>query len=232
MPYTYEYPHPAVTVDVILFAMHEGALKVLLIQRKSDPHAGKWAIPGGFVEIDEDLATAARRELNEETGLTVGLVEQLHTFGTPKRDPRERVITVAYYALVRLDEHAVRPASDARDARWFPVNRLPKLAFDHDKILDMAVCRLQNKAMHAPVVFDLLPETFELADVRRAFEAVLGGKVNERNLRRQLMEGALVRPVARKRNQFRFEARQEAKRVRSGGEFKVRLKQPRKRGKA
>src|SRR5690606_35749562 len=131
MPYTYEYPHPAVSTDVVLFTLQDDALKVLLIRRGQEPFKGQWALRGGFVEIDEDLEACALRELEEETGITGVYLEQLYTFGTPDRDPRERVITVAYYALApidRLDPHA---ASDADEVGWFPCNALPPVAFDH-----------------------------------------------------------------------------------------------------
>ena len=132
--YSYEYPHPAVTVDVAVFTQDH---KLLLIQRANEPHQGKWALPGGFVDIDEDLETAARRELKEETGITVGDIDQLHTFGAPERDPRERVITVVYTALITAEIN-VNAASDAAAAGWFNINELPVLAFDHAEIIKLA----------------------------------------------------------------------------------------------
>lgn len=135
--YTYQYPHPAVTVDVAVFTGQNNRLKLLLIQRAHDPHKGKWALPGGFVDIDEDLETAARRELKEETGITVADIEQLYTFGTPDRDPRERTITVVYTAFIP-SEIKVNAASDAASANWFEMNELPELAFDHAEIIKLA----------------------------------------------------------------------------------------------
>lgn len=131
MPHTYEYPRPALTVDCVVFGFDEAELKVLLIQRGLEPFKGRWALPGGFVRVDETLEDAARRELEEEAGLKQVFLEQLYTFGALKRDPRERVVSVAYYALVKLAAHTTKAATDAADARWFPISETPKLAFDH-----------------------------------------------------------------------------------------------------
>src|SRR5688500_1249375 len=130
MPHTYEYPRPAVTVDCVVFGLDldQLDLKMLLIERKGEPFAGMWALPGGFVGMDETLEQSARRELQEETGISRLYLEQLYTFGDPERDPRGRVITVAYYALVKLTEHVLQAASDAQDVGWFSVSDLPALA--------------------------------------------------------------------------------------------------------
>ncbi len=136
MPFTYEYARPALTVDVVVFAFAEGEeLSVMLIERDLEPFAGRWALPGGFVHLDETIEEAARRELEEETGLKGLFLEQLQTFGAVDRDPRERVISVAHYALANLEGHDVRATTDARNAAWFPVDDTPDLAFDHDEIL-------------------------------------------------------------------------------------------------
>src|SRR5207249_4985372 len=139
MPYTYKYPRPALTVDCVVFGFDEGELKVLLIQRGLEPFKGRWALPGGFVRVDETVDAAARRELQEEAGLTNVFLEQLYTFGAVDRDPRERVVSVAYYALVKLAEHAAKAATDAANAQWFPIFSVPKLEFDHASILETAV---------------------------------------------------------------------------------------------
>ncbi|MEO0579327.1 MAG: NUDIX hydrolase, partial [Pseudomonadota bacterium] len=125
MSYTYQYPHPAVTVDIAIFSIRHDALNVLLIKRAQAPFAGEWALPGGFVGIDEALEVAAARELNEETGVDAGYLEQLYTFGAPQRDPRERVISVAYFALIPSDRLEIRAASDAEGVAWVPVSELP-----------------------------------------------------------------------------------------------------------
>src|SRR5437588_7483049 len=142
MAYTYQYPRAALTVDCVVFGFDEGELKVLLIQRGLEPFKGRWALPGGFVRVDETVDAAARRELSEETGLTNVFLEQLYTFGAVDRDPRERVVSVAHSALVRLAEDPASGAADASAAAWFPVAKPPALAFDHAEILRTALCRL------------------------------------------------------------------------------------------
>ena len=192
MPYTYEYPHPAVTVDGVVFGYDEADLKVLLIQRELAPYKSRWAIPGGFVEINEGLEDAARRELEEETGITRLYLEQLYTFGEPKRDPRERVISVAYYALVKLADHAVRAASDARNVAWFPVADLPSLAFDHEEIVDVALRRLKGKIRYEPIGFELLPEKFPLSELQRLYETILEQTLDKRNFRKKILSMGLL----------------------------------------
>lgn len=186
MPYTYEYPHPAVTVDVALFTAVAGVVNVLLVQRKHWPHTGKWAMPGGFVDIDESLKRAAWRELREETGVQAGLLEQLGAFGRPDRDPRERVITVVYIALARLDQLRIRAGSDAADARLFPVDDLPELAFDHDRILLRARERLRDKLDVAKIARLLMPEEFTIPELQQVCEAIYGEFTDKRNFRKRL----------------------------------------------
>ncbi len=192
MPYTYEYPHPAVTVDGVVFGYDDADLKVLLIQRDLAPFKGKWALPGGFVGIDESLETAVRRELEEETGITRLYLEQLYTFGEPKRDPRERIISVAYYALVKLADHTVRAASDARRVAWFPVADLPQLAFDHEEIMDVALRRLKAKIRYEPIGFELLPEQFPLSELQRLYETILEEPLDKRNFRKKILSMGLL----------------------------------------
>ena len=171
--YSYEYPHPAVTTDVVVFTIREGELAVLLIERGAEPERGRWAIPGGFIDIDEDLETAARRELREETGVDARELEQLHTFGRPDRDPRERVITVAYITILRADEVSVRAASDAADAAWFPMRDLPELAFDHREILALAHERLRANLADPTIVRRFLPDEFSTSQLEAVRAAVL-----------------------------------------------------------
>jgi 8-oxo-dGTP diphosphatase len=188
--YTYDYPRPAVTVDIILFTFYENDLKLLLIQRKRDPFAGKWALPGGFVEIDEDLEDAALRELAEETNVTNVYLEQLYTFGKPDRDPRTRVITISYFALLSVDQVAkqqIRGASDARDAQWWSIYDLPGLAFDHDRILQYALQRLRWKLEWTALGFLLLPEEFTLSELQKVYETVLNEPLDKRNFRRKML---------------------------------------------
>ena len=145
--FTYEYPRAVLTVDCVVFGFDEAELKVLLIQRGLEPFKGKWALPGGFVRVDETLESAARRELEEEAGLKQVFLEQLCTFGAINRDPRERVVSVAYFALVKLSAHQTRAATDATDAQWFPVSKTPKLAFDHAEILATALACLKATSL-------------------------------------------------------------------------------------
>src|SRR5512134_1003201 len=163
--YTYQYPRAALTVDCVVFGFDESELKVLLIERGLEPFKGRWALPGGFVRVGETLDDAARRELEEEAGLKDVFLEQLYTFGAVDRDPRERVVSVAYYALVNLSDHKVHAATDARDAAWFGVHDVPSLAFDHAGILQMALERLRAKLRYEPVGFELLPRKFTLSQL-------------------------------------------------------------------
>ncbi len=192
MSYTYKHPHPAVTVDCAVFGLDDADLKVLLIRRKIEPFSGKWALPGGFVRIDESIDSAARRELSDETGLSRLYLEQLYTFGEPDRDPRERVISVAYYALVKLSAHTVQAATDAAEVAWFPVAELPKLAFDHERIVETAMKRLKAKVRYEPIGFELLPEKFTLGELQRLYEAVLEQSLDKRNFRKKILSMELL----------------------------------------
>ncbi|RMF98271.1 MAG: NUDIX hydrolase [Gammaproteobacteria bacterium] len=149
MPWTYEHPHPAVAADVALFRDRAGRTEILLVKRGKPPFAGRWALPGGFVGIDEDLEAAARRELSEETGLQAGDLMQLQAFGRPDRDPRERVISIVFLGWLEAGDEGEPPRAgdDAADARWFPVDALPELAFDHAEIIALARQRLAT--LHA-----------------------------------------------------------------------------------
>jgi len=193
--FQYKYPHPAVTVDSVVFGLDNEELKILLIRRKLEPFKGAWAIPGGFIQMDESLDDAAKRELLEETGMEQLYLEQLATFGNPDRDPRERVITVAYFAIVNLFDHRVKADSDAEEAGWFPVEDTPKLAFDHEKILAAALERLQGKIRYQPLVFEFLPEKFTLSQVQRLYETVLCRSLDKRNFRKKIQGTGLVLPL-------------------------------------
>jgi 8-oxo-dGTP diphosphatase len=196
MPFTYQYPRPSVTVDAVVFGFDDQDLKVLLIQRALEPFLGKWALPGGFVQMDESLEAAVRRELQEETGLANIYLEQLYTFGQPARDPRGRVISIAYYGLVKLADHQVLAATDASNAAWFPVTEVPPLAFDHDQILDIAHKRLQSKVRYQPIGFALLPQRFTLSQLQHLYETILERPLDKRNFRKKILsmaEGDLLR---------------------------------------
>jgi 8-oxo-dGTP diphosphatase len=197
-----QYERPSVTVDVVIFTILDGQLKVLLVKRKNWPYAGMWAIPGGFVGIDEGLEKAAYRELREETSVSGEDVylEQLFTFGDPSRDPRTRVITVAYFALVGADklhlpDGGLRAASDAADVGWFSAYDPPPLAFDHAQILKYAITRLRYKLEYTAVGFQLLPERFTLRELQEAYETVLSEKLDKGNFRSKLRKSGAVEPT-------------------------------------
>jgi 8-oxo-dGTP diphosphatase len=187
-----DYPRPSVTVDVIIFTLGGSVLQVLLIQRGNPPFEEMWAIPGGFVGIDESLEGAAIRELEEETGVQDVYLEQLYTFGDPGRDPRGRVITVAYFALVPADAVQPHAGHDAADARWWSVYDLPPLAFDHEDILAYALQRLRYKLEYTAVGFELLPEVFTLSELQAAYEIILGEQLDKRNFRRKILSADVI----------------------------------------
>ena len=193
MAHTYEYARPALTVDVVVFALDADDLQVMLIQRGLPPFAGRWALPGGFVRGEETLDAAAQRELQEESGLKGIFLEQLYTFGDVRRDPRERVVTVAYYALVNLAGHDVRASTDARQAAWFPVGEVPDLAFDHRRIIDAALERLRGKLRYQPIGFELLPEQFTLRQLQHLYEIVLGRPLDKRNFRKKVLSMGILK---------------------------------------
>jgi 8-oxo-dGTP diphosphatase len=192
MTNTREYPRPALTVDCVVFGLDDEDLKVLLVQRDVEPFSGRWALPGGFVRLDETLEEAARRELEEETGVRQVFLEQLYTFGTIDRDPRERVVSVAYYALAKLSDHRIKAATDARDAAWFAVSDVPALAFDHDHILGVALERLKAKVRYQPIGFELLPPKFTLTQLQRLYETVLERPLDKRNFRKKILGMGLL----------------------------------------
>lgn len=177
-----------VTVDCVVFGLDDTNLRVLLIDRKNEPLG--WALPGGFVHGDESLEDAARRELLEETGVGDVFLEQLYTFGRPDRDPRDRVVSVAYYALVKLRE--LRASTDASDARWFDASTLPKLPFDHDEIVAVARERLRGKVRYQPIGFELLPTKFALSQLQKLYETVLERPLDKRNFRKKILGMGLL----------------------------------------
>jgi len=193
--HSYEYPRPAITVDCVVFGIDDEGLKLLLVQRDAPPFEGSWALPGGFVRMDETLDDAALRELQEETGVGRVFLEQLYTFGAVDRDPRGRVISVAYYALVRLSDHRIHAATDARDAAWFPAWDPPELAFDHDTILQVAVARLRAKVRYQPIGFELLPRKFTLGQLQRLYETILERDLDRRNFRKKILAMDILEPL-------------------------------------
>ncbi|MCB9586048.1 MAG: NUDIX hydrolase [Polyangiaceae bacterium] len=229
MSYTYEYPRPALTVDCVVFGLDEDDLKVLLVQRAGEPFRGSWALPGGFVDMEETTDQAALRELEEETGVRDVYLEQLYTFSGVDRDPRERVVSVAYYALVKLSEHAVRAATDASDAAWFSVEEATKLAFDHDEIVATARERLRGKVRYQPIGFELLPEKFTLTQLQRLYEIVLDTELDKRNFRKKILAMDLLRSLDevekgvahRAARLYRFDQRRYKQLVKRGFNFEL-----------
>jgi 8-oxo-dGTP diphosphatase len=200
-----------VAVDVVIFTVRAdapvgAALEVLLVQRGIAPFRGRWAIPGGFVLPKESLADAALRELREETGLRDVYLEQLYTFGAPGRDPRGRVVSVAYFALIAADQRALAAGSDAAAARFWPMSELPSLAFDHASILAYALERLRNKLEYTTVGFQLLPAKFTLSELQHVYEAILGRALDKRNFRRKLALLEILVPL----NEYRASGRRPA----------------------
>jgi 8-oxo-dGTP diphosphatase len=190
-----DHKKPSLTVDCVVFGLDEEDLKIILIQRDRDPYKGQWALPGGFVHNDESLEEAAMRELKEETGIGNVFLEQLYTFGDVQRDPRGRVISVAYYALVNLRDHNIKAATDARDAAWFSVDDIPKLPFDHNKILEVALKRLRGKVRYEPIGFELLPQKFTLTQLQRLYEKILEQDIDKRNFRKKILSMELLKEL-------------------------------------
>jgi len=189
-----EYQKPSVTVDIIVFSIQNQELKVLLVKRGIPPFQGTWAIPGGFVRLNESLEEAAKRELEEETGVKEVYLEQLYTFGDVNRDPRGRTITVAYFALIDSEKakQKLKATTDASEAEWFSISALPHLAFDHDKILKYALKRLRWKFEYTTIVFSMLPKKFTLTQLQKNYEIVFNKKFDKRNFRKKILSLNLV----------------------------------------
>ncbi len=183
----------AIAVDVVLFTIQDGVLKVLLVRRQQSPYRGAWALPGGLVGADESIDTAALRELQEETNIGNIYLEQLYTFGELDRDPRGRVMTVAYYALVNWQQFQLKAQQRVSDASWFPIKRLPPLAFDHRRIVDYALERLRNKINYTTVGFQLLPRQFTLTELQGSYEVILGQRLDKRNFRRKMLQLGILK---------------------------------------
>ncbi|MDZ4719260.1 MAG: NUDIX domain-containing protein [Roseiflexaceae bacterium] len=187
------YERPSVTVDVVIFTLLEKELNMLLVKRRRWPYDGHWAIPGGFINMDESLEQSARRELEEETGVRDIYLEQLYTFGLPHRDPRTRVISIAYFAIIRADRQTLRASEESTDVRWYPVQRLPgPLAFDHDHILATALDRLRSKLEYTTLAFQLLPEVFSILELKYMYEQILGEELDKGNFYRKIKDAHVL----------------------------------------
>ena len=193
LKYCYKYPHPAVTTDSVIFGFDGAKLKVLLIERGQEPHKGKWAFPGGFVCMDESCEEGALRELQEETNMSCAYMEQFRTYSNPNRDPRERIITVAYLALVKTQE--VQAGDDASKAQWFDINEVPQLAFDHDVILRDALKHLRERIHFQPIGFELLPEKFTMRQLQNLYESILEVHFDRGNFSKKMLHFNILTPL-------------------------------------
>ena len=207
----------AIAVDVVLLTIQGGTLKVLLVKRQQPPYRGTWALPGGVVGEDESVDAAALRELQEETNIGNIYLEQLYTFGDPSRDPRGRVVTVAYYALVNWQQFQLKARQRVSEASWFAVKRLPSLAFDHQHIVDYALERLRNKINYTTVGFQLLPRQFTLTELQSAYEVILGQRLDKRNFRRKMLQLGILKGT----QDFKANGRQRPARLYTFTEPKV-----------
>ncbi|MBQ9473948.1 MAG: NUDIX hydrolase [Bacteroidales bacterium] len=211
--YTYKYPHPAVTTDCVVFGFDGQQLKVLLIERGGEPYKGMWAFPGGFMAIDESAEECALRELREETGLEITYIKQLGAFSAVNRDPRERVVTIAFYSLARQSE--VRGGDDAASARWWAIDEVPQLAFDHDYILRQAMKRLRQDLHFEPVGFGLLDERFTMPELQSLYESILGIQFDRRNFYKKMMQTGILHEVDTDREEEHFYGSKREMRLKS-----------------
>lgn len=227
MKYCYEYPRPALTVDCVVFGVDEAQLEVLLIRRGAPPFEGCWALPGGFVDEAETVEEAARRELQEETGLSDVYLEQLATFSRVDRDPRARVVSVAHIALVRRGSKRPMAASDAAAAEWVALADVRELAFDHAEILAAALTRLRSKITYQPLVFELLPARFTLSALQRYYELILERPLDKRNFRKKVLALGIIEELkelvvsgaGRPARLYRFSKRAYRAFLADGGQF-------------
>jgi ADP-ribose pyrophosphatase YjhB (NUDIX family) len=221
-----------VAVDAIVFGYSkQDGVSVLLIQRKYDPFKGSWALPGGFVLEDESLEEAVERELFEETGIKVNYLEQLYTFGEPGRDPRQRIISVAYFGLVKTSQYqGLKASTDAENAKWFSIKRIPQLAFDHKEILSAAITRLRAKISYQPIGFELLDKKFPFSDLEKLYTALLDRDINRRNFSKKILSfdfleetGEVTKPEGKGRPSkiYQFNQKRYKELLRAGFHFEI-----------
>lgn len=214
MAYTYKHPRPSVTVENLILSFEDKDLKLLLMQRDSEPFRGEWALPGGFVEINESLEQSAYRHLRLQTGLMNAYIEQFYTFGEVDRDPRGRTISITYYALINSDDMTLDPRNGSK-AQWFSIYELPELAFDHSEIVEFAVETLREKLKYEPIGFNLLPKDFTLSDLQRLVETITEQKLDKRNFRKKILKLDILEESAVKKSKnnkavatlYRFDVR-------------------------
>ena len=204
--YQYQYPHPAVTVDCIIFGFDELTLKVMLVQRKSEPFAKMWALPGAFVNEDESLENCAERVLMKEGNISGVYLEQLFTFGNPSRDPRERVISVAYMGLVKTADFELIAGNDELQIEWRDINQVQDLAFDHSQILETAIQRIRGKIRYQPIGFELMNAKFTLPQLQQLYEAILGQSLDRRNFRKKLLSMQILKQLPEKQQNVAHKA--------------------------
>ncbi len=180
------------SIDCVIFGFEDQQLKILLYQRAIEPEANKWALPGGFITRDEDLDHAAARILKDITGVDNIYMEQINAFGAVKRYPLERVITIGFYALINPGNYSIAPGVGAKAAKWFSIDQMPDLVFDHNEIFDYALDKLRRKVRHEPIGFELLPQKFTLTLMQKLYEAVLGIEFDVRNFRKKLLKMDLL----------------------------------------
>jgi len=192
------YENPGVTVDLVIFTVEEDTLKAMLVRRAEAPYSGYWSLPGGFIKIGESLEEAASRVLGEKTGVESVYIEQLYTFGEPDRDPRSRVITVAYFALIPWKQLSQPGSKKIADITWHPVDNLPRLAFDHKDILDYAVRRLRAKVSYSNIVYGLMPKQFRLSELQRMYEVIINDNLDKRNFRKRMLATDLLQETGKK----------------------------------
>ena len=189
--FKYEYPHPAVATDCVVFGFDGHEMRILLIERGIEPYKGMWALPGGFLRMDETAEQCAIRELKEETGLSISHVTQIGAFSGIDRDPRERVVSIAFYALAKKTE--VKGGDDAKNAKWIALNDLPQLAFDHELILRKALEKIKEDIHFEPIGFELLDNEFTMPELQRLYEAVLGILFDRRNFYKKMMQTGILK---------------------------------------
>ncbi|GFD80834.1 NUDIX hydrolase [Tenacibaculum sp. KUL118] len=220
-----------VAVDAVVFGYQQKELSVLLIKRGIEPFKRAWALPGGLVLENESLEHAVERELLEETGVTIDYLEQLYTFGTPKRDPRNRVISVTYFGLVSPNHFKISADTDAAEVQWFPIHELPKLAFDHNRILTTALQRLQNKINYQPIGFELLKKEFPFSDLENLYQTILNQKIDRRNFRKKIMSFGILTETdkihqpssGRPAKLFKFNAKKYKELEKKGFHFEIKF---------